>query len=622
MKINQILEYRDMCNVCGQTPCNCTHVIEGADERKQNALWAQITAHEKAAKKSKDLKQQHHLKMADQLRSQLKTSDLNEFAPGSGDDREPNEEEILRQLAAQWWSGTEQQMARAQQALEAMGWEIGPDESGDEDAGVYVYRIGDDDGKYTIAFGHSELSLNEAVAEGAGNVGNAIKSLYQKIYAAGDDEVEYFYNDSPIFAQYWDEYEGDLDSIIAEVDPGELQVILDELESYVQNANLAEGWTKLPSGDYINQHTGVRSSKPPVKKKRGEKTGAEWDAIEKAKKDKEPGVAEGLNEFAPNDDGGEDRDHEYEVYQCNPDDQFDWIGGPIYKTDDMGKAHNIAYNLHKKYPNKAFMIWQERSQGSRGGYGIKDDEQGVAEGSLNEFAPGGNSASSYYAVTANFVNEFAQQKQEELQDLIDAGWTKQDLAQAGTLEGNASDIAHFEQVRDSFLKGLKPGFDAYLRSDTQLKDQLGAYWMENDLPLNQDWEKIYGEPWGDDGLDEGDVTHTPTGLIHRAKDKYGAGEEPFSPVNPGKYARDLDHVNKQQVKDLDASMGITWKNRGTKGVEVDESKPKEKEADYGADYQDMVARVKKLAGLGPLKTVYDPKKRVYRNMPTAVQPKK
>ena len=50
-------------------------VAEGTDERKQNALWAQITAHEKAAKASKDLKRQHHLKMADQLRSQLKTSD-------------------------------------------------------------------------------------------------------------------------------------------------------------------------------------------------------------------------------------------------------------------------------------------------------------------------------------------------------------------------------------------------------------------------------------------------------------------------------------------------------------------------------------------------------------------
>ena len=46
------------------------------------------------------------------------------------------------------------------------------------------------------------------------------------------------------------------------------------------------------------------------------------------------------------------------------------------------------------------------------------------------------------------------------------------------------------------------------------------------------------------------------------------------------------------------------------------------EADYGDDYQAMVARMKKLAGLGPLKTVYDPEKRVYRNVPTAVQPKK
>lgn len=82
---------------------------------------------------------------------------------------------------------------------------------------------------------------NPNIDEGDGNIGNTIKSLYQKIYNAGDDEIEYFYNDSPIFAQYWDEYEGDLDSIIAEVDPGELQVILDELESYVQNANLAEG---------------------------------------------------------------------------------------------------------------------------------------------------------------------------------------------------------------------------------------------------------------------------------------------------------------------------------------------------------------------------------------------
>jgi hypothetical protein len=87
---------------------------------------------------------------------------------------------------------------------------------------------------------HLETQYKQGVAEGTSNIGSAIKSLYQKIYNAGDDEIEYFYHNSPIFAQYWDEYEGDINSIIAEVDPGELQVMLDELESYAQQAGLAE----------------------------------------------------------------------------------------------------------------------------------------------------------------------------------------------------------------------------------------------------------------------------------------------------------------------------------------------------------------------------------------------
>jgi hypothetical protein len=37
-------------------------------------------------------------------------------------------------------------------------------------------------------------------------------------------------------------------------------------------------------------------------------------------------------------------------------------------------------------------------------------------------------------------------------------------------------------------------------------------------------------------------------------------------------------------------------------------------------FDDAMARLKRLAGAGPLKTVYDPQKRVYRNVPTAVQP--
>jgi hypothetical protein len=55
---------------------------------------------------------------------------------------------------------------------------------------------------------------------------------------------------------------------------------------------------------------------------------------------------------------------------------------------------------------------------------------------------------------------------------------------------------------------------------------------------------------------------------------------------------------------------------------VKEAKKQPPEEKYGPEYDDMVARDRNLAGLGPMKTVYDPNKRVYSNVPTAVQPKK
>jgi len=89
-------------------------------------------------------------------------SNINEFAPVGGDDREPNEEEILRQLAAQWWNGDED--PRAEKTLAAMGWEIGQDESGDDDAGVFLIRSGDVNGDTYIAFNQSDLELHEGMA--------------------------------------------------------------------------------------------------------------------------------------------------------------------------------------------------------------------------------------------------------------------------------------------------------------------------------------------------------------------------------------------------------------------------------------------------------------------------
>lgn len=114
---------------------------------------------EKRVRVDRDLKD----KAQDAVQKGEAEEDIEEFAPPGGDDREPNEEEILRRLAAQWWNGTEQQMARAQRTLAAMGWEIGPDESGDDDAGVFVIRAGDVNGDSYIAFNHSDLSLDEEI---------------------------------------------------------------------------------------------------------------------------------------------------------------------------------------------------------------------------------------------------------------------------------------------------------------------------------------------------------------------------------------------------------------------------------------------------------------------------
>lgn len=64
-------------------------------------------------------------------------------------------------------------------------------------------------------------------------------------------------------------------------------------------------------------------------------------------------------------------------------------------------------------------------------------------------------------------------------------------------------------------------------------------------------------------LPEGTITKTSTGIKHTAKDKYGAGEEERAPQDPGKYARDLDGLNKNLTSKLDKSMGIK-NDRGPK----------------------------------------------------------
>lgn len=88
-----------------------------------------------------------------------------------------------------------------------------------------------------------------------------------------------------------------------------------------------------------------------------------------------------VNEFAPgNGDDGLPY-AEYVVYQCDPKDQFEFIGGPLYQTDNLGMAHKYAYEHYLRYRPKAFVVYQPHKEASRGNYGVKGESyEEVAEG--------------------------------------------------------------------------------------------------------------------------------------------------------------------------------------------------------------------------------------------------
>jgi hypothetical protein len=229
--------------------------VKMSEDHQTSRLWMMISNLEKQAKLTKnDLKRDHLLKMASDLRAKLPSKDLGEFAPPGGDDG--GEEDILLKYARMWYNGDLATQQKVEKVLDRMGWEIGELES--EEGGCFVVRSGDENGNSYIGFAPDDLS--EAMLPKSAFTGSDKNKLGRAGQLMGKDKRP--------------ARQGDL-------------------------VGASEGWTKTPSGDYINQHTGVRSSKPPVKKKRGEKTGAEWDAIAKAKKNKEQGVDEEKQRLDP-----------------------------------------------------------------------------------------------------------------------------------------------------------------------------------------------------------------------------------------------------------------------------------------------------------------------------------
>jgi len=113
------------------------------------------------------------------------------------------------------------------------------------------------------------------------------------------------------------------------------------------------------------------------------------------------------------------------------------------------------------------------------------------------------------------------------------------------------------------------------------------------------------------------VELNPNGTYTRASVNEAAPRLP----NPQNYDSDWDYYNDRDSEEP-ADDDADYENMIDEPNDwFDESRQKVGNMDADA-FDAALSRMKKLAGAGPLKTVYDPNKRVYKNMPTAQQPAK
>jgi post-segregation antitoxin (ccd killing protein) len=216
------------------------------------------------------------------------------------------------------------------------------------------------------------------------------------------------------------------------------------------------------------------------------------------------------------------------------------------------------------------------------------DEQGVAEGSVTK-----------QYVAAEFIDEFGDgdhwyvkgtpdliQKFVMLANSIEqASMTGSEydpktgsMGQKHSQLGDA-DAPQWTQVPATNLDDIKPINSGVINAlaRVNLKDA-GDEWMSDFLwSLEEKGLAKIGEDWDQQDVNEGQITKTKTGIIHRATDKYGAGEEPFNPRNPGKYARDINYLDKNTTSRLDKGMGIKHSHGNKKSqisLELDEEQTK------------------------------------------------
>ena len=230
------------------------------------------------------------------------------------------------------------------------------------------------------------------------------------------------------------------------------------------------------------------------------------------------------------------------------------------------------------------MAWRFKSAKKVGGWGIYDDsalEQGMAEAEVDS-----NGHSVDHADSGEYDYE-GDQARDQLNTIVRA---------ARRLDGLLDDN-----------ENMPEWVQMKITNAADYIDTAADYIESNQEPELEEGERGRGRPPSNTQdttpVTPGRVEKTATGIRHHADASRYGGTEPDDDEDDHLMSKShISRLGKMTEPDIDEG---------------------EKVGNMDADtFDSAMARLKQLAGAGPMKTVYDPTKRVYRNVPVAVQPKK
>jgi hypothetical protein len=293
---------------------------------------------------------------------------------------------------------------------------------------------------------------------------------------------------------------------------------------------------------------------------------------------------------------------------------------------------------------------------------LPEPKEGVAEGSLNEFAPGDDSDGGEEDALLKFARMWyngddATQQQVE-QALAQQGW---EIGELESEEGGAFVVQSGDEHGDSYIgfavadltEDASWGMaESSQRVDSLVTDALkimqGATMNDAVSALktilgDREYNGRRGhysfyvrqlmDMYGQQSVAEADVDSDGHSVDHADSGEYDyEGDQAKDQLNT--IVRAAQRLNGMlddnenmpewvQMKITNAADYIDTAADYIESNQEPELSEGDKVGNMDADKFDAaMARLKQLAGAGPMKTVWDPAKRVYRNIPTAVQPRK